>query len=88
MCIFFPGPLQCLPSVEIIRANSTFPRYKKAYDSMKACPLSFSHPSEAQQLHGFGPKLCDRLTAKLNAHCEQNGLPLPELPHQGMPIHA
>ncbi|PGH32910.1 crossover junction endonuclease MUS81 [[Emmonsia] crescens] len=56
--------------------------YKKAYDSMKACPLSFSHPSEAQQLHGFGPKLCDRLTAKLNAHCEQNGLPLPELPHQ------
>ncbi|OAX78871.1 hypothetical protein ACJ72_06817 [Emergomyces africanus] len=56
--------------------------YKKAYDSMKACPLPFNHPSEAQQLHGFGPKLCDRLTAKLTAHCEENGLPLPELPHQ------
>ncbi|OJD16747.1 hypothetical protein AJ78_03126 [Emergomyces pasteurianus Ep9510] len=56
--------------------------YKKAYDSMKACPLAFTHPSEAQQLHGFGPKLCDRLTAKLNAYCEENGLPLPELPHQ------
>ncbi|EGC43701.1 crossover junction endonuclease mus81 [Histoplasma capsulatum var. duboisii H88] len=55
--------------------------YKKAYDSMKVCPIPFSHPSEAQQLHGFGPKLCDRLTAKLIVHCEQNGLPIPELPH-------
>lgn len=51
---------------------------------MKVCPIPFSHPSEAQQLHGFGPKLCDRLTAKLIAHCEQNGLPIPELPHHGI----
>ncbi|KLJ08388.1 crossover junction endonuclease MUS81 [Blastomyces silverae] len=56
--------------------------YKKAYDSMKVCPVPFNHPSEAQQLHGFGPKLCDRLTAKLQTYCEQNGLPMPELPHQ------
>ncbi|EEQ84281.1 crossover junction endonuclease MUS81 [Blastomyces dermatitidis ER-3] len=56
--------------------------YKKAYDSMKVCPIPFNHPSEAQQLHGFGPKLCDRLTAKLQTYCEQNGLPMPELPHQ------
>ncbi|PGG98927.1 crossover junction endonuclease MUS81 [Blastomyces parvus] len=54
--------------------------YKKAYDSMKVCPVPFNHPSEAQQLHGFGPKLCDRLTAKLETYCEQNGLPKPELP--------
>ncbi|OJD27175.1 hypothetical protein ACJ73_01431 [Blastomyces percursus] len=54
--------------------------YKKAYDSMKVCPIPFDHPSEAQQLHGFGPKLCDRLTAKLQTYCEQNGLPMPELP--------
>jgi crossover junction endonuclease MUS81 len=52
--------------------------YKKAYDSLKACPLPFQHPSEAQQLHGFGPKLCDRLTEKLNAYCKENGLPVPE----------
>src|SRR5271170_4512797 len=49
---------------------------------MKACPLHFNHPSEAQQLHGLGPKLCDRLTDKLRAHCAANGLPMPQLPHQ------
>lgn len=53
-------------------------RYKKAYDSMKACPLTFSHPSEAQQLDGIGPKICDRLTEKLKEHCEANGLPPPK----------
>ncbi|PYH82832.1 crossover junction endonuclease mus81 [Aspergillus uvarum CBS 121591] len=56
--------------------------YKKAYDSMKACPLVFQHPSEAQQLNGLGPKLCDRLTEKLKEHCEENGLPMPEHPHK------
>jgi crossover junction endonuclease MUS81 len=47
---------------------------------MKACPLEFSHPSEAIQLNGLGPKLCDRLTEKLKEYCEQNGLPMPEPP--------
>ncbi|RFU27431.1 hypothetical protein B7463_g8903, partial [Scytalidium lignicola] len=56
--------------------------YKKAYDSLKSCPLVFNHPAEAQQLHGFGPKLCERLTAKLKDHCEQNGLPMPEMPYK------
>ena len=54
--------------------------YKKAYESMKACPLIFSHPSEAQQLDGIGPKICDRLTEKLKEHCEANGLPSPKKP--------
>ncbi|KAI9800485.1 MAG: hypothetical protein M1825_004033 [Sarcosagium campestre] len=53
-----------------------------AYDSMKACPLRFSHPSEAGQLHGLGPKICDRLTEKLKAHCASNGLPMPEAPQK------
>jgi hypothetical protein len=44
---------------------------------MKACPLVLSHPSEAQQLTGIGPKLCDRLTEKLKEFCEENGLPMP-----------
>lgn len=57
--------------------------YKKAYESMKACPLAFEHPSQAQQLNGLGPKLCDRLTDKLKAYCEENGLPMPEPPGQG-----
>ncbi|KAL2057584.1 hypothetical protein ABVK25_001968 [Lepraria finkii] len=54
--------------------------YKRAYDSMKACPLTFSHPSEAQQLDGIGPKICDRLTEKLKEHCEANGFPAPKKP--------
>ncbi|KAL4980719.1 hypothetical protein BDW66DRAFT_147144 [Aspergillus desertorum] len=56
------------------------PVYKKAYESMKACPLEFQHPSEAQQLNGFGPKLCERLTDKLKEHCDEHGLPMPEDP--------
>ncbi|PLB53107.1 endonuclease MUS81 [Aspergillus steynii IBT 23096] len=55
--------------------------YKKAYESVKACPLVFQHPSEAQQLNGLGPKLCDRLTEKLKAHCSENGIPMPEHPN-------
>ena len=54
--------------------------YKRAYESMKACPLTFSHPSEAQQLDGIGPKICDRLTERLTEHCEANGLPPPKKP--------
>ncbi|GAB1310878.1 Crossover junction endonuclease mus81 [Madurella fahalii] len=54
--------------------------YKHAYDSLKACPISFQHPSELQQLKGFGPKLCERLTEKLRNHCEENGLPMPAYP--------
>ena len=50
---------------------------------MKACPLHFEHPADAQQLHGLGPKLCDRLTDKLKVHCAENGLPVPRLPHRG-----
>ncbi|PTU17617.1 hypothetical protein P175DRAFT_0512327 [Aspergillus ochraceoroseus IBT 24754] len=54
--------------------------YKKAYDSMKACPLVFQHPAEAQQLNGLGPKLCDRLTDKLKEYCAENRLEMPEDP--------
>ncbi|KAI9928910.1 hypothetical protein ASPWEDRAFT_49405 [Aspergillus wentii DTO 134E9] len=56
--------------------------YKKAYESMKACPLVFQHPSEAQQLNGLGPKLCEKLTNNLKAYCTENGLPMPEPPHK------
>ncbi|RCI07818.1 hypothetical protein L249_5837 [Ophiocordyceps polyrhachis-furcata BCC 54312] len=54
--------------------------YKNAYESLKACPISFQHPAELQKLKGFGPKLCERLTDKLKKHCQQNDLPMPEHP--------
>ncbi|KAK4157801.1 hypothetical protein C8A00DRAFT_39809 [Chaetomidium leptoderma] len=54
--------------------------YKHAYDSLKACPIAFEHPSSLQQLKGFGPKLCERLTEQLRKHCDENGLPMPRHP--------
>lgn len=54
--------------------------YKHAYESLKACPITFEHPASLQQLRGFGPKLCERLTEKLRAYCEENGLPMPPHP--------
>jgi len=54
--------------------------YRNAYESLKACPLVFQHPAELQQLKGFGPKLCERLTAQLQKHCQQHGQPMPEHP--------
>lgn len=58
--------------------------YKHAYDSLKSCPITFQHPSQLQQLKGFGPKLCDRLTQKLKAHCQENGLPMPKVTRRGV----
>ncbi|KAL2154414.1 hypothetical protein VTH82DRAFT_3090 [Thermothelomyces myriococcoides] len=55
--------------------------YKHAYDSLKACPITFEHPASLQKLKGFGPKLCERLTEKLRAYCEENGLPMPPHPN-------
>lgn len=54
--------------------------YRNAYESLKACPLLFHHPAQLQQLKGFGPKLCERLTENLKRHCQQNGLPMLEHP--------
>ncbi len=54
--------------------------YKHAYDALRACPLTFAHPSQLQQLKGFGPKLCERLTDQLQKHCQEHGLPMPEHP--------
>jgi crossover junction endonuclease MUS81 len=51
---------------------------------MIACPLAFHHPSEAQQLNGIGPKLCDRLIDKLKNHCQQYGLSMPDDPKKGI----
>ena len=65
-----------------MRSSKGVTTYKKAYDSLKACPLKFQHPSEAKQLTGFGDKLCSRLTEKLKEHCEETGEPMPQLPHK------
>ena len=54
--------------------------YRHAYESLKACPLAFDHPSQVQQLKGFGPKLCQRLTERMKKHCEETGTRMPKRP--------
>jgi len=54
--------------------------YKKAYDAIKVCPLSFAHPSEARQLKGIGELLAKKLTEKMEEFCSENGLPKPIMP--------
>ncbi|KAI1466646.1 uncharacterized protein F4812DRAFT_432311 [Daldinia caldariorum] len=58
--------------------------YKKAYAALQACPVTFQHPSQLAQLKGFGTKLCQRLTEKLQKHCHDNGLPMPKRPRQSI----
>ncbi|CUS09478.1 unnamed protein product [Tuber aestivum] len=52
--------------------------YRNAYEAMRACPIPFQHPSEAIQLKGLGPVLCERLTQALKLYCEAHGLPMPK----------
>lgn len=66
------------------RNSKGFTTYRKAHAALKACPVTFQHPSQLQQLKGFGPKLCDRLTEKLQQHCRDNGLPIPKRPRRSI----
>ncbi|KAF5026488.1 hypothetical protein F66182_1410 [Fusarium sp. NRRL 66182] len=62
--------------------------YRHAYNSLKACPITFEHPAQLQQLKGFGPKLCERLEQQLKKHCEQNGQPMPPHPRSRKAVSA
>lgn len=62
------------------RCSKGVTTYRHAYNSLKACPIAFDHPSQLQQLKGFGPKLCERLTVELQKYCEEEGIPMPEHP--------
>lgn len=61
--------------------------YKHAYDSLKRCPMKLQHPSQCQQLKGFSPKLCERLTQQLRKHCEENGHGMPMVPKRKRVVH-
>jgi len=65
------------------RNTKGFHAYKKAYDAIKANPLTFDHPSESKMLAGVGDKLSKYLTEKMEAYCEENGLPKPTIQRKG-----
>ncbi|KAI9470593.1 MAG: crossover junction endonuclease MUS81 [Benjaminiella poitrasii] len=54
--------------------------YKKAYDSLCKCPVTFSHPSEAICLSGIGEGMVKRLEENMRKYCNENGLPMPSRP--------
>ncbi|RVD80394.1 uncharacterized protein DFL_008291 [Arthrobotrys flagrans] len=55
--------------------------YRKAADSMRACPRVFDHPSEAKNLIGIGDKIAERLTKSFIDYKEDRGeTPPPMVP--------
>ncbi|KAK9375686.1 uncharacterized protein V1513DRAFT_441640 [Lipomyces chichibuensis] len=58
--------------------------YKKAHDTLKACPVPFAHPREMLTLKGFGQGICGRLEKKLKEYCIANGLAMPNFSQSPM----
>ncbi|CEQ40326.1 SPOSA6832_01952, partial [Sporobolomyces salmonicolor] len=50
----------------------------QAARSLRECPVSFTHPDQALQLSGVGPKIVKYITDKLREKCEKEGLPMPD----------
>ncbi|KAH7376289.1 crossover junction endonuclease MUS81 [Plectosphaerella cucumerina] len=70
------------------RSSKGVTTYRTAYESLKACPITFQHPRQLTSLKGFGDKLTTRLTDMMKKHCEQNGLPMPKDPRQAKSARA
>ncbi|KAJ2330293.1 Crossover junction endonuclease mus81, partial [Coemansia sp. RSA 2681] len=51
---------------------------KKAYTSLQRYPLRMEDPREALQLQGIGQVIVERLTKKLAAWRQENGIPAPQ----------
>ncbi|KAK6531688.1 Crossover junction endonuclease mus81 [Orbilia ellipsospora] len=53
--------------------------YRRAADSMRACPRTFAHPSESKNLIGIGDKIAERLTKSFIEYKESIGEEPPPL---------
>ncbi|KAK0242089.1 hypothetical protein EDD85DRAFT_428283 [Armillaria nabsnona] len=52
--------------------------YENALRSIEVCTTKYEHPMELAVLTGVGPTCIDRLTEKLEAYCELEGIEMPE----------
>lgn len=52
--------------------------YRKAHQSLAACPIEFQHPCQTTQLSGIGPTIANKLEQELQKWCQVNGRPMPE----------
>ncbi|KAK9367235.1 hypothetical protein V1509DRAFT_640946 [Lipomyces kononenkoae] len=62
--------------------------YKKAHDTLKACPVRFAHPRELLALKGFGQGICGKLEKKLKEYCNVNGVTMPDPSHGSTEVEA
>ncbi|CDR88887.1 related to MUS81-endonuclease involved in DNA repair and replication fork stability [Sporisorium scitamineum] len=54
--------------------------YRKAHQSLAACPIEFQHPCQTTQLSGIGPTIANKLEQQLQKWCQENGQTMPERP--------
>lgn len=54
--------------------------YRKAHQSLAACPIEFQHPCQTTQLSGIGPTIANKLEQELQKWCQENGKVMPERP--------
>ena len=52
--------------------------YRKAHQSLAACPVEFQHPCQTTQLAGIGPTIANKLEQELLKWCQDNGRAMPE----------
>jgi crossover junction endonuclease MUS81 len=52
--------------------------YRKAHQSLSACPIDFQHPCQTTQLAGIGPTIAAKLEQELQKWCQANGVDMPE----------
>ncbi|WBW75160.1 Holliday junction resolvase subunit Mus81 [Schizosaccharomyces osmophilus] len=64
------------------RYPKSYQTWRKAYDSMKNCPVALQHPSQASALKGIGPTICAKLEKRWLAYCRENDIPVTPLPQQ------
>ncbi|GMM32491.1 Mus81 protein [Martiniozyma asiatica (nom. inval.)] len=60
--------------IKLQKGSNMVHTYQKAINSLVAFPSVVKNPRDLQILHGFGPKICQILDAKLKLYCEANGL--------------
>ena len=59
--------------------------YRKAHQSLAACPIEFQHPCQTTQLAGIGPTIANKLEQELQRWCQDNGRTMPERPSRQAP---
>lgn len=59
--------------------------YNKGCRSLAACPVAYARPRELVQLQGIGPKTVAILEKRLQAHCKETGMAMPESPESELP---